>query len=66
MLNRLMDKVLSRVKEETQQNRINILEGALDLENYRFQTGFLNGVDFATNILIEEAKQIYKETVDGE
>ncbi len=64
MLNKLMDKVLSRVKEETQQHRTNILQGSLDLENYRFQTGFLQGAEFATDILTEEAKKLYKETLD--
>ena len=65
-----MDAFVTRVINEAKINtslvREAILNGNLSHEEYLKQSAWLHGVDVTLELLIEQAKRFYKESIDGE
>ena len=57
-LDKLVTSALNLFKEEARMYRDNVLTGKLTIEDYKFQTGVLVGLELAASILKTAAKKI--------
>jgi len=65
-IDQLVAKVINHLKEDTEVTRVHIVEGDLDIEQYRKETGVLLGVELAMQVLIDEAEKLRKSEIDDE
>ena len=63
-LDTFTSRILNKLKEESEGTRKFILAGDLSIESYRKQTGFLEGLEMACQMLIEENRKFMKEMLN--
>lgn len=58
----LITNTLNQIKEEGETVRTNLISGNIqDMEEYRFQTGMLAGLEGASQILVGMAQRLYDD-----
>lgn len=60
-LDRFVTDTLNVIRQEGAERRDQVLSGNLDYEGYKFQSGYLYGLESAATVLIQKAKELYKE-----